>query len=240
MTIDEGSLISLDELRSVLSAHEGPPRARSRAGGLRRPYLPAALVAALLVGVVAVLGVRMLDGDVDRDRGAVRSEAGLRHVELSPLPAGPQSIDGAAGATEAAVEHVSLEEMIARANVVFVGVVADIGGTEILSRDEVGFAMEANRVRYRIERILRGDPVDQIDITNLTLGETAFPAAVGKRYLMFAEWRPLGSQRIRRLVPSGYVQGVYEVVAPDRAINATNGTVSIDAVADQVAATDGG
>ncbi len=238
MTINEESLISLDELRSVLSADEGPSHARSRTRRPRRPFLPAAVAAALLVGAVVVLSVQLLDEDGDRDRGVAGSETTLRHVALPPLPPGPQRLEGASGT--AAVEYVSLEEMIARANLVFVGTVAEIGGTEILSRDEEGFALEANRVRYRIDRVLRGDAVDQIDITNLALGEATFPAGVGERYLIFAEWRPLGSPDNRRLVPAGYAQGVYEVVGPDRATNVRKETVSIDAVAGQVAATDRG
>jgi hypothetical protein len=231
MIIHEDPLISLEEIRAVLSAHEGPPHARSRARRRRLRLVAPIGIAIMLIGVGVFVGVREWDGAGGRPSAR---DATLRHVELPPLPAGPQRLEGAGGS--AAIERVTLQDMIATANVVFVGTVTAIGGREELSRDEEGFALTANRVRYGIDRILRGDPVDQLDLTNLTFDEAAFPAAVGKHYLVFAEWRRLGGAASPRLVPSGYYQGVYEVTSQDEARNVVNGIVTIDSVARRVAA----
>jgi hypothetical protein len=233
MIVHDDHLISLEEMRAVLSANEGPPQARSRVRRQRLRLVAPIGVALLLVGVGAFVGVRQWEGSDSRP--AARDSA-LRHVELPPLPPGPTRLEGAG--SSAAIMRVSLQDMIADADVVLVGTVTAIGGREEISRDEEGFVLTANRVRYRIQRVLRGDPVDQIDLTNLTLGEAAFPAAVGTEYLVFAEWRRLGGTPQPRLVPSGYYQGVYEVTARDEARNAANGVVSIDAVARRVAASE--
>ncbi len=238
MSIHDDALISAEEIRAVLRAQEGPASARSRARRPRRPLLvPIGAAAVLLVSVAVLFGVRHGEGGSGGETTA-RSDAGLRHVELPALPPGPRRLEGTGGS--AAIERVSLDDMTARANVVFVGTVTAIGGVETLSVDEEGFALTGHRVRYRIERLLRGDPVDQIDLTNLTIGEAVFPAVVGTRYLIFGEWRPLGSPANRRLVPSGYSQGVYEVTSADQASNSANGTLSIDSIARRVAATGGG
>jgi hypothetical protein len=238
MSIHDDALISADEIRAVLRAQEGPPSARVRPRRPRRPLLvPIGLAAVLLVGVAVLFGIRQGDDGARRGETAAGGDAGLLHVELPPLPPGPPRLEATGGS--AAIERVTLDKMIARASVVFVGTVTDIGGIETLSVDEEGFALTGHRVRYRIDRLLRGERVDQVDLTNLTLGEALFPAVVGKRYLVFAELRPLGSPANRRLVPSGYSQGVYGVISEDRASNQANGTVSIDSIARRVGATEG-
>lgn len=229
MTTKNDNPLPLDELASTLRAYQGPPRPRQRLARRRwrAPRLAAAAAATLLAAAGATVGVIYGAG------GDGNSTVALRHVELPALPSGPSRLSGGGGT--AVVEHVSLDEMIERADVVFVGRVSEIGGIETVDSGSP-LPFPTHRVRYQVERVLRGKKVDQIDLTDPVISEAAFPAEVDKRYLVFAEWRELGEARIRRLVPSGYWQGVYEVGSDGRASNAANGAVSIDAIAARVAA----
>ena len=224
MTIaPDHDLISLDELASTLRAFEGPSRARRRVRS-RAPRSRRVLLSAAAAGTVALGGTiagLYLTGAVGRGSG----RPPLRHVALPPLPPGPQKLDVHPGAS-ADLERVSLDDMIKRAPVAFVGTVSAIGGREVLGASPL--PMEAYRIRFEVERVLRGEPVDTIDITDLALAEeTFFPAEVGEKFLVFAEWRELSESRVRRLVGFGYSFGVFRV-AGDKASNPYNGTVDLD------------
>jgi hypothetical protein len=164
--------------------------------------------------------------------GSSAPRAQLRHVVLPPLTPGPERLAGGKYVV-ADIEGTSLDDMVTRAEAVFVGEVAAIGGPEML---DAGSRMEVHRVRFAVEDVLRGNRVDGIDVTDLVWSETIFPAEVGQRYLVFAEHRQLGTNRIRRLVAFGYPQGVYRLIGGDRASNETNGTVDLETVRDRVAA----
>lgn len=164
--------------------------------------------------------------------GGGRAAPSLRHVVLPPLSPGPRElVRGKYGVV--LVARTSLDEMIRSAETVFVGTVEAIGGAEML---DPAIQMEAHRVRFAVERVFRGDPVDTIDVTDLVWVGALFKASVGERYLIFSEHRRLGSSRIRRLVAVGSPQGVYHVLDSNQARNDLNGTVDVDVVAARVAA----
>ena len=205
------------EITAMLRAYEGPARAatrpRPRAFRARWVAVPALAAAAVLAGAVLLL----------RDGGAATTAA------LPALPpGGPQAL--APQPSLGMVIAVSLDEAIAQADVVFVGSVTAIGGEEDVD------GVPAQRVRYDVEQMLRGDAVDEVDLTSAISLETSFPAEVGKRYLVFAEETPLGQEGALVLVPVGAAQGVYDVV-DGTATNALTGeSVSLDDVSRRVEA----
>lgn len=144
----------------------------------------------------------------------------FRDVSLPPLPRGPAAVPAGGGA--ALIGSVSTRELIEQAPVVFVGTVTALGGREIVLLGPFkndSLQMQVHRVRFRVEEMLRGEGVDEIDVTNLLGPETAFAASVGQRYLVFARQLKLGVKRVRRLVAMGYRQGVFRVASRTRAVN---------------------
>jgi hypothetical protein len=167
--------------------------------------------------------------------GAIPSPAPrsqLRHVVLPPLTLGPERLARGKYAL-ADILGASLDDMVRRAEAVFVGEVTAIGGPEMLDRRS---RMEVHRVRFAVEDVFRGKRIDRIDVTDLIWSGAIFRAEVGQRYLVFAEHRQLGTNRIRRLVAFGYPQGVYHLIGDDRASNEANGTVELQTVRERVAA----
>lgn len=65
-----------------------------------------------------------------------------------------------------------------------------------------------------------------IDVADFD-ADSAFPFEVGRRYLVFAEWRFLGSDKRRELTPVGYYQGIYPQIDDATAANAINGSVDL-------------
>jgi hypothetical protein len=165
--------------------------------------------------------------------GTESPRSALRHIVLAPLTPGADRLEHGKYAL-ADIGGTSLDDMVARAEAVFVGEVTVIGGPEMLDPRS---RMEVHRVRFAVEDVFRGKRVDGIDVTDLVWEGAIFPAEVGRRYLVFAEHRQLGRKRIRRLVAFGYPQGVYRLVGDDSAWNEANGRVDIETVRDRVAAT---
>jgi hypothetical protein len=187
-----------------------------------------------VLGVVLVLAAAGVAVGGLYEAGAIGGHAPrsqLRHVVLPPLTPGPERLERGKYAL-AEIEGTSFDDMVGRAEAVFVGEVAAIGGPEML---DPGTRMEAHRVRFAVEDVLRGARIDAVDVTDLVWSGAIFPAEVGQRYLVFAEHRQLGMNRIRRLVAFGYPQGVYRLIGDDRARNDANGTVKLQTVRDRVA-----
>jgi hypothetical protein len=211
------------EIAAMLRAYEGPAVAvpRPRTAGSRRRWVAVAALAGAAVLAGAIFLLR--DGPSTPDTAAT----------LAALPAGGPDALAPAPAL-GMVAAVSLDEAIAQADRVFVGTVTGIGGEE-----NVG-GVVSQRVRYRVEELLRGPAAAEVDLTSAISLETAFPAEVGKRYLVLAQEAPLGQESARVLVPVGAAQGVYEVV-DGTATNALTGeAVPVDDVGRRVAAADGG
>jgi hypothetical protein len=141
---------------------------------------------------------------------------------LKPLPPGPPRESSA----EASVGRAKLDDMIANAPVVFVGRVTAIGGSEVVSpasADE-GPELTIHRTRFDVVEAMRSD-VAIADVAQFDWSSVRFE--LGTTYLIFAETRPLGSLKLRHLVPYGYLQGVYEQLAPGVFGNEWNGSISI-------------
>ena len=147
----------------------------------------------------------------------------LEDPSLKSLPAGQPRESSA----EAVVGIATLDDMIANAPVVFVGRVAAIGGSEVVSpasADE-GPELTVHRTRFDVVEAMRGD-VSIVDVAQFDWGEPV-SFEVGMSYLVFAETRQLGSLKLRYLVPYGYHQGVYEQLAPGVFGNEWNGSIAI-------------
>jgi hypothetical protein len=148
----------------------------------------------VLVAAGATLGGLYASGTI----GTESPRRALRHIVLPPLTPGPDRLEHGKYAL-ADIGGTSLDDMVARAEAVFVGEVTAIGGPEML---DPGSRMEVHRVRFVVEDVFRGKRVDGIDVTDLVWEGAIFPAEVARRYLVFAEHRQLGRKRIRRLVAS--------------------------------------
>lgn len=212
------------ELTAMLRAYEGPPRAVTspRRAGFRARWLlvpAAAALAAVLAGTALVL----------RDGPPSAPEAGTTLPALPP--GGPDALPP--GDSLGMVVAISFDEAIAQADTVFVGTVSAIGGQEQVE------GLAVRRVRYSVERMLRGGPAAEIDLTAIDSFSNSFAAEVGTTYLVLAEETVLGQGGSVALVPVGAAQGVYEVVAGTATSPLTGESVSIDDVAGRVAAADG-
>jgi hypothetical protein len=120
--------------------------------------------------------------------------------------------------------------MMREAEVVFLGTVEEIGGSEVVAPDvPAGLgSRSSHRTRFSVIKQWRGPRADRVDVTLLDLRQFTGVFEVGTKYLVFAQWRELGTSRSRALVPSGYDQGVYRMVSDDEARNPVNGTVNVD------------
>ena len=168
---------------------------------------------AVLAAAASTVGGLYAAGVFDGDTAG----APLRHVELPPLPPGPRSLTrGVPGHADG--ESPVVGEMLERADVAFVGSVSAIGGSEPISAGHA-LAIPTRRVRFAVEQVFRGPRVDTIDVANFTWDGNMFRATVGDRFLILADWRPLGERRVRRLVPLGaYSDGAFRI-SGDRAVN---------------------
>jgi len=144
--------------------------------------------------------------------------------ELPPLPPGPPRVKS----VEALTERATLDDMIAHAPVVFIGRVAAIGGSEVVSpaSPDEGFELTVHRTRFDVVEAMRGDTASVVDVAQFDVVEPV-PFEIGASYLIFSETRQLGSLKLPYLVPYGYHQGVYEQLASELFGNERNGSIAI-------------
>lgn len=169
---------------------------------------------------------------------------------LPPLELWPTSI--APEALDSALETVTLDQAIADADTIFVGRVMAIGPGHSVSSGKPVDDTIVCPVRYRVERMLRGDPADTIDLgdwfSDMAIKERPgvyshnypggmFPAEVGKRYLVFAHRTELGTRHVSMLVPEGAWQNVYELTDDDTAVNDARIKVNLDELAQRLEST---
>ncbi len=154
----------------------------------------------------------------------------LRDVDLPRLARGPRRLAGGGG--HAVIGRVTVPELITDSPIAFIGEASAIGPEEIISEaaEEAPSRMRGHRVRFTISEMLRGEPVDEIEVTNLVEPDVAFRVTVGERYLVFARHLELGRERVRRLVPVGYPQGVFEVRSESLATNERHGQQNLDQI----------
>jgi hypothetical protein len=186
-------------------------------------------VGAVLVCVAAVAAVGIALALPD----AAEPRADERH--LRPLPEGPPTRQPAS----ALLLRKTLDDMIGEAEVVFVGRVRAIGGSEafippheVAGPDGDTRAIPAHtfhRLRFEVMEFLRSSRGLRhvLDISELD-DDSAAGVREGQSYLVFAKWTTLGGDAgIPALVPVGYHQGVYAMVDGDTARNSMNGTVNV-------------
>lgn len=151
---------------------------------------------------------------------------------LARLPPGPPKMQ----AVEATIEHVSLVELKARSLVVFVGTVVAEGGSEgigVAGPPESGGELTVHRVRFSVERVLRGEEVQELDVIVPDIAELDVFQA-GERYLVFLESRTFGDGRVSGLSPTGYYQGSFRAIGDTARNDRTALSLSIDALASEL------
>ena len=175
-----------------------------------------AVPALLLVAAVAVAGIWLGSRD-DSDRPP---------STLPSLPPGEPRLLPLRGVAE----RVDAEELIGRAELVFVGTVRDVGGSEVVTpAGSAGepFLLTRHRVRFEVSKVMRGEATDWIDVSLLDFPQAHFEFEVGEEYLVFARRTELGTTRVPAVIPDGYAQGVFTMVGGGLATNRLNGTLEI-------------
>lgn len=211
--------VSENQLQEMLAAYAGPEEARPSPRHRRRFGM--LVLAALVLGLAATTAV-ILTSRVDEDRSA---ESDLTSVT--------------AGSMRGLAIVIPVEELIARSDVIFVGVVTAINGPEELSPanpPDYPTSVLAYRVTFEVERLLRGEQEETIELTNTQGRGPAFSAQVGERYLIFAASEQVGYERVPRLVAVGIGQGVFHVTDPRTAVNSRGVTIDPGSVESQLEA----
>jgi hypothetical protein len=130
--------------------------------------------------------------------------------DLPALAPGKSTPQGA-GSTSI-IAQVTREDLIANSARVFVGTVVAEGGPEFVDPENQEFErMTVHRVRFSVERTLRGEETDALDLTIPDGDPTIDVFEVGDRVLVFARPTEFGELRVPGLVPEGYFQGVFPV-----------------------------
>lgn len=216
--------VSDTQLREMFDAYAGPEGAqtRRRSGRSRRLFAASAAVTLALAATLAVFAY-------DRSGGSP-STGGLTRIEAKPGLSAP-------------FRSVSLDELIARSDRIFVGTVTAIQGPEELSPanpPDYPDPILAYRVSFEPERVFRGADEGQVPITDPAYirepaGRAAgFAAEVGAKYLVFAEWTNAGYEHVPVLVPIGIDLGVFRLIGPNAAQNSRAVVVELDKVAELV------
>lgn len=190
----------------------------------RRSVAVAAVMAAAVAVPAVVLGVQALGSE------STPPDWSAAVGDLPALAPGPPRTQGGS----ASIAHVSPEELVSRAANVFVGTVVAEGGSEFADPvfedpDYVRMRMTVHRVRFSVERTLRGEAVPALDLTIPDLGPDIDVFEVGDRLLVFASPVEFGELRVPGLTPMGYFQGVFRMGADGTARNEGSGvTFTID------------
>jgi hypothetical protein len=181
-----------DELRRRLT--EKPRRSPPQ-------LLAIAAALAAVVTVPALVLMQSSGSDEPRDWSAAVGD-------LPALAPGKPKARGT-GSTSS-MEYVSRDDLIARATRVFVGTVVAEGGPEFADPQNVEHPrMTVHRVRFSVERTLRGEETDALDLTIPDFDPTLDVFEVGDRLLVFARMTEFGALSVPGLVPEGYFQGVF-------------------------------
>ena len=201
------------ELRRRLD--ERPRRSRPR-------ILAIAAVLTAAVVVPALVLAQTLGSDEPRDWSAAIGD-------LPALAPGEPKSQGASSSS--LIEGVSRGQLVSDAERVFVGTVVAKGGSEFVDppRDPDFPRLTAHRVRFSVERTLRGEDAPVLDLLILDGVMEFGDFEVGDRVLVFAETRELGELRASGLTPMGYWQGVFRARGDGTARNEpTDVTFSLD------------
>lgn len=203
-----------EELRQRLD--ERPRRSRAR-------LVAIAAVLAVAVAVPAVVLEQTLGSDEPRDWSAAVGD-------LPALaPGEPKS--QAAASSSSLIFHIAKWRLVSDAERIFVGTVVAKGGSEFVepAHGEPDLPhLTAHRVRFSVERMLRGEDAPVLDLLLLD-GMEFGDFEVGERVLVFAETRELGEWRFSGLAPVGNWQGVFRVRDDGTARNeATDTSFSLD------------
>ena len=198
----------------LLTGPAVPAPARSSRRRVLLPLAAALVLAAAAGAALLALGLR---GDGEPTPVSATGEP------LAPLPAGPPT-PGQESMQQ--VVAVTLDELAAEADVVFVGAVEAVGGSEPVPG---AAGMTAHRVRFLVERPLGGLGEGLVDVTEPDSASlsSGYDFAPGQRYLVFAERRALDLGAEPALVPYGYMQGVFRVTGEDTAENDWLGEVRL-------------
>lgn len=213
--IYNSSEVSEDELRAMLTSYAGPERARIRP---RRRQIRGWVLIAGLAAVSAAGALAALEW-VDTGSGRLSSLT---------IPATPRN----------SLVEIQVDQMIERADVVFIGHVTTIEGPDLLSdRGPLDEAtpISAYRVSYAVDHALRSKDVETVTVTDIVArGLPAFAADTGAQYLIFAEWSQIGPEQIVELIPVGYDQGVFRVTNPETAVNTRGVSVDLNEISKRV------
>jgi len=172
-----------------------------------------------LLAVIAVVASALL-ASVNQERS------------LGPLPPGPPKNQ----AVEATIQGVSLDDMKRRSHAVFVGTALAVGGSEgigVAGPPESGGELTVHRVRFSVERALRGNRVQELDLIVPDISELD-TFEIGTRYLIFAENRSFGDGQIAGLSPTGYYQGTFRAIGDAARSDRTGVSLSIEQLASEL------
>ena len=163
-----------------------------------------------------------LEDEVGIDQLA--AEAGL-----DALPPGPPVSSGG----HAVIEAMDLDKFKDRATVMFVGRVVEEGGSEpigVKGPPESGGQETVHRVRFAVDRVVRGEDVKVLDILVPDIpGLDTFE--LDTDFLVFANQIVFGDGRVSGLAAIGYSQGAFRLTGADTATNEAVGDLTITQVA---------
>ncbi|MCW2961778.1 MAG: hypothetical protein JWM90_2165 [Thermoleophilia bacterium] len=128
---------------------------------------------------------------------------------------------------------MTYDQQVTDAEVVFVG---SVRSSSVESkRGKNDFALSLRTTSFAVDCTLRGDRDQRVEVTEIYGEDHANRVAKGGTYLVFGEYRTLLGE-YRRLVPMGYLQGIYAVDERGRASNESNGEHELAEVVREVEA----
>lgn len=128
------------------------------------------------------------------------------------------------------MEGVDVPTLLRRSDVIFVGDVEAVGGSEIIGGAH-GVELTSHRVRLHVIRKIRGDAGPTVDVRLLDFPSTVDAFDSGREYLVFAAYRRLGNMATDSLVPEGYEQAAFAVTGARRATNPYGLSVDVEEIA---------